>query len=362
MTLLRFELDKTGANPNNAITGETHTLNLTRVRAVAPRYGAFFTQSVQIYDQASGELLTPGIQYRFADTLTVSGLYNREICWLILIIDQNVSNTVSINYQVLGGDYTNNSSAISRLYEQYLNDDRPVDFANIINPPSQWPMATKHPHPLTDVYNFGPLVAAIERLRMAVLLSHAPELDRLVKWVEDLVGDLDYATVDDLQSGIPSNKVITAETLMYCCYHAKEHKYFELKPLEFSKETLIHLIGLRIENYPPGTLFYWTIEDGNTQPLEFTQREGQFTYQGHPINLPIQFTQLPEQLNPYYKLVIRTSPTGLPIVFNNQWLYPYQSPEPMDTTLLTMCEYDLDPLSITGSYRRMVLKTPFYTY
>lgn len=357
---MRFDLDKTGLNPNNLVSGEIHSLKLGKIRAVAPKYGAFYTDSVVVIDQASGAILTKGLQYKFADTAEVSALYNKEICWLILIMDQNVSSTVVINYQVLGGGYVNNSTAIAELYQAYINDDRPVDYANIMNLPSQWP-STRHPHVLNDVYGFGPLVAALERIRMAVVLSHTPELDNLVRWVDSRMKSFDYATPDDLMSGIPNNKVVDLETMMYCCFNNHLGKYAEAKPLVYSSSTNNILIAIRMENYKPGEVFYWRLMHGNTSDSDFEQVTGSYTLTEVTPLINLSFNN-PSLINPHFKLIVSKEVDGTNILFYNKWIYPYTLDNGELPQWLHGCTYMVDELTIEGYFATSIIGKPFTTY
>lgn len=209
----RFEYDKTGVNPDNLVIGEIHTLSTNQIRACAPIYGAFFTESLQVYDHTTDRLLQYGTQYKVVEMLQDATMrIGKEICLLILIIDRNVGNQVRINYQALGGMYQNDASAIVSMYETIAKDNRSVDWINVLNKPLEYPPAL-HLHLLEDIYGFQPLVDAIERVRTAIILSDVPAFEGLADWVKLQLDGLS-GTVNILSNALNAlNTALQAEIL-----------------------------------------------------------------------------------------------------------------------------------------------------
>jgi len=182
-TIYRYGLDPTGLNPDNLVFGELATLSTNQIRGVAPQYGAFFTATLQVYDAQTNNLLTRGSDYECVELLQdATLLYGQEICTVILILNQDVSPTVRINYQVLGGYYQNDATGIINLYETVMMDQRPVDWVNILNKPLEYNPAL-HNHLLADVYGFQAVVTALERVRNAIILTDVPAFEALSDWV-----------------------------------------------------------------------------------------------------------------------------------------------------------------------------------
>lgn len=184
LPLVRYQLDPTGINPDNAVVGEVKTLALTQVRTVAPTYGPFFTESLVIYDNTNNRLLARGVDYQCVELLqTATAKFGKEIAALILIINPTVGGEVRMNYQVLGGLYQNNVDGIVDMYNTFLLDDRPVDWSNVLNKPYTYPPSL-HNHLITDVYGFEPIIVALERIRNAIILSDVPAFEALIEWVK----------------------------------------------------------------------------------------------------------------------------------------------------------------------------------
>lgn len=189
--LIRYELDITGVNPDNLVLNEPHTLSNNNIRAIVPTYGPFYSNSLQLYDVDNNITLVRGVHYQTSELLQEATLqYGKEISSVILIIDLNVSNNINISYQVLGGHFTNDSTAIGRLYELILTDNRNVRWEDILNKPIEYP-PTLHNHLLEDLYGFEPLVAAIERLRNAILLTDVPVFEALLDEIDRRIGPAD---------------------------------------------------------------------------------------------------------------------------------------------------------------------------
>lgn len=208
-TLVRYPLDPTGINPDNLVIGELKTLTLAQVRASAPTYGPFFTESIVIYDNVSNTPLVRGTDFICADLLQEATLrYGKEIAQIILIINPTVSNQLRLNYQVLGGLYQNNAQAIADMYQSVMTDDRPVDWINVLNKPTTYP-STLHNHFLEDIYGFEKVVVALERIRNAIVLSDVPAFEAFLDYVKQQLLNLQQQlnqAIQDLTSELNDHK------------------------------------------------------------------------------------------------------------------------------------------------------------
>lgn len=183
LPIVRYPLDTTGLNLDNLVSDEIHTLSNKPVRAIAPTYGAFYTESLKIFDLQTQRQLVKGTQYLCTELLqTPTELYGKEICYLILIIDPAISNQVLIQYQVLGGLYTRSGDAIINIYETIMRDERPVNWVDVLNKPLGY-APSQHFHDSRDIYGFEYLVTALERIRNAIVSSNVPAYERVMDWL-----------------------------------------------------------------------------------------------------------------------------------------------------------------------------------
>jgi hypothetical protein len=196
--VIRFPLDITGLNPDNFIDGEIHALSNKPVRVVAPTYGAFFTESLKVYDNRTQKLLVRGTQYLCTELLQIpTEMYGKELCYLIVIIDPTITPEVIIQYQALGGLYTRSGDALVNIYNTIMNDERPVNWLDVLNRPLEFP-PTSHLHDIRDVYGFQYLVVALERLRNAVIGSDVPVYESIMDWLTQQITALRNAQQSDL--------------------------------------------------------------------------------------------------------------------------------------------------------------------
>ena len=100
----RYIVDLTGVNPNNRVEGELHSLPNKINRSVAPTYGPYYTESLEVYDATTNNKLTRDIHYKCLDVVGLpTAQSGKEICTILVITNPSVGNIVSINYQALGG-------------------------------------------------------------------------------------------------------------------------------------------------------------------------------------------------------------------------------------------------------------------
>lgn len=191
--LVTLPLDGTGASPNNKVQGEQHTLSGNRVRSIAPAYGAFFADSVVIKDMSNNVPLVrdvdwyPGNLYEAPTSKFGAGIYG-----LIMIINQNVSNTITVDYQALGGEYSLSANAVSQLVNNLAIDARPVAWPDIVRKPSAYP-PSPHLHSAGDLFGFEYMVQSLERLRQTIAFGDQVGMDQLLAYVDSRFNQLALA-------------------------------------------------------------------------------------------------------------------------------------------------------------------------
>lgn len=266
MSASRYALDPSGVNRDNAVVGESHSLSTAQYRAVAPTYGPFFTESVVVYDQINNSPLTKGTDFICVELLQEATLkYGKEIAQLILIVNPNISSDVRISYQTLGGLYENTADAVARYYETLMLDNRPVDYINVLNKPQEFPPSL-HKHLLNEIVGFEPVVASLERIRNALLLTDVPAYELLVDWVKVYVAN---NTGFDLEALLAAAKV------------------YNFNSIRISKTSgrynagAVDTYDIETSNYADNTNVYWTIEHIDTDTNDFASLSGVFSVVGN---------------------------------------------------------------------------------
>lgn len=186
---IRYPLDLTGTSRDNLVLNELHTLKPTRVRAVALQNGAFYTASVVIRDVATARVLVVGQDYEFDNLYQMASEHAKaEVAAIIVITNTEVSNTISVDYQCIGGLYGYSTTAIMQQIEDLQLDNRKVEWGNIYNKPAVYPPA-KHLHDIGDVYGFEYLVQAIQQLRHAIMVGDEGSHENIYRYIEKTIGN-----------------------------------------------------------------------------------------------------------------------------------------------------------------------------
>ena len=307
---IRYPLDKTGKNPNNLVVGELHRLSVREIRSVAPTYGAFYGDSMVVYDAMTGALLERGTQYELAEFLQDASMqYEGGDIWtLVLIKDKNVSHQVRINYQVVGGNFTTDSSKIKELYDAVMMDNRPVDWTNVLDKPILYPPNLHH-QLLNTIYGFEPLVAAIERLGNRITLTDVPAFEYLIDWINQRldefensdfgyhvrdrdnphevsktqvglseVENLPVITQEDIEAEVIVRKYVTYDMLLLALQGLGTNSTYRLKTSATNvNEGRQLFVTVETTGVEDAARLFWTIDHESTSTLDFVVEAGVIT-------------------------------------------------------------------------------------
>lgn len=197
--ILRYSLDLSGNNSNNLVVGEVHALAAVAPnRTIVPEYGAFYTESLVVRLEGSLTNLQPGIDFDYVPThlhQEATHLSGKEVCQLIVIINQALMGNIVIEYQSVGGEFSVSTNALQQLIETLQLDERPVVWGEIIGLPNDFPPSS-HFHPLSDFYGFGNVVDALEGIRQALLASGAPDFTEIYQYLASIVMGKTYPAAE----------------------------------------------------------------------------------------------------------------------------------------------------------------------
>ena len=220
LPIIRYDLDMTGISLNNKVENEQHTLADKIVRALAPKYGAFYTESIVVRDVTNNRFLVKGVDFKCVELAQeASAAFGKEICYLIVITNTTVSSNITVTYQVLGGMYTRSADAISQYYDLIMNDNRSVNWVDVINKPDGY-TPTTHLHDLKDVYGFQYLVDSLERLAKAILMRNVPAMEEITDYITSVDNKLiaynpDWNQADGTKNDFILNKPTSASATKY---------------------------------------------------------------------------------------------------------------------------------------------------
>lgn len=211
----KYPLDLTGANPDNLITDEIHSLSTLDIRVIIPSYGAFYSDSVTIKDAITGLPMVYKKDYIIGEiSQDITLRTNKEVSTSIIITNTSFIGSVLISYRTVGGMYLNVLPIVTSVRDRLLADTRHIDWVDVLNKPDKM-IPTEHAHSLDDFYGFEYLVESLERIRQAIVLSNIPAYEYLLDWIDERLRSLPVASCSDIDRGDPTNKLMTLGTMAY---------------------------------------------------------------------------------------------------------------------------------------------------
>lgn len=201
--LKRYPFDPTGQSTTNLVVGELHHLDaefdLNMPRIIFPRLGAFYNDSLEI--TYNGRRLVLNEDY----LLTFFWQHATYMSGLPVSVAFQITNTkikngdITINYQVVGGEYQDRSEALSELLENFPQNTRNVFWDEVLEKPEAF-IPTRHLHHINDVFGMSRFIDIIDQLRRSLehqsvlkLKSVYSRFLLLKSYVEDNLSDIDAA-------------------------------------------------------------------------------------------------------------------------------------------------------------------------
>lgn len=196
---VKYPLDLTGTAVTNKVADEAHQLNNSIYRVFVPKSGAFFTDSVAVRDAATNRVLVKGVDYYpavlYRQPTRQTG---KEVHQIIVIVDRTCGANILFDAQILGGEYSYSYDAIVQMVQNLDLDNRPVEFEAIIGKPTSW-NPTPHLHDIGDVYGFEYQVAALERVRQAILLGSGASTKAIYDYLKNQIVEINN-TIDVIRN------------------------------------------------------------------------------------------------------------------------------------------------------------------
>lgn len=316
--VIRYPLDPTGVNPNNLVIGELAVLQTRPVRAITPIYGPFFSETVKVWDNSTNVELVKNVDFKTVEILQQACLtFGKEIVTVILIVNQNISNNVRLNYQVLGGLYQwYSGETLNNMYQTVINDNRPINWVNVLNKPYEF-NPTLHKHLLSDVIGWEEVIIAIERLKNAITLSNLPAFEALIDWVNLRIGSSGLTIVSEqsIDDVTPSTGLVTWDRLLYALDKVNFNGMRIVEKYTKVYNGNILPFTLHTTNIPDNTILYWTINNITTSNSDFAAHQGVITVYDNESKFNIQL--MPGVLlenNEKFSLQIRKNSINGPVL------------------------------------------------
>lgn len=188
----RYPLDLTGNSPLNLVSDEQRLLQGDKDRLLTPHGGAFYFDTVSIYDIDNNKPLNKD-QYRpalyFEEPTERS---NRPVYAGIVITDREVSNNVRLTYQTVGGDYSSIAPAIIDAMDDLDLNEREVQWGKILGRPEFLPPES-HLTDIVDIYGWEFLVNLMKKIHTALVVGDGASHDEIFNMLQNRLDKLnDY--------------------------------------------------------------------------------------------------------------------------------------------------------------------------
>lgn len=142
-----YPFDPTGVKASNKVVGEQQVLTAANYRDfhfIVPTYGPFFADGLVVKFRAldnSLRVLNEGVDYNVTHWfISASRACAKPVYGSISFMDLDLTGTVILDYQTLGGDWVQNANSISQILADELHNPRITAFDEVINMPYSFPV------------------------------------------------------------------------------------------------------------------------------------------------------------------------------------------------------------------------------
>lgn len=228
--------DRNGTNPENRIVNERHTItpaNGTNFNFLIPRAAPYFESSMVVRHEASGTVLTKGIDwvpsYKF-EMASNTPPFLQVFGAVSVLTNSYNGGTLVLEYQTLGGAYTLEESDLTTVLANTTIDPRIASWESVTMKPGVY-LPEAHLHNIVDTVGYAELVASVVAFKDAYIAETGRVLQILNTHVQDLNNphetdlaklgierfqDVVLATIDEINSAAPSQlNYVSAAVLKY---------------------------------------------------------------------------------------------------------------------------------------------------
>lgn len=172
---LEYPFDPTGKLASNKITGEQHVLtpiNFRSYQFIVPRWAPFFQVDfkIQFREGESGnqrELIFGKDWYFTHDFISASRACASPINGSFSILDTSLAGVITIEYQTLGGIWTQDEAKIIEIMADQIHNPRRTSWEMVVDLPVVFPVID-HEWNLDDMVGMSEVVEALYRIDDAI--------------------------------------------------------------------------------------------------------------------------------------------------------------------------------------------------
>lgn len=189
--LFRYGLDFTGVNPDNFVSNENHKLSTRRNRAVVPKAGAFFADSLVMIDNHTSRILNRGIDYVFVELNQILSLRTgKDIFGAALVINRSVSPDIKISYNCVGGVHCQSAQTMFDLLEKIPDNSLDFSWYEVDNKPEEF-NPTPHFHPIGEATGFEKICHAVDKIHKSLIYTDLPVFRKIISYMMNIFDEID---------------------------------------------------------------------------------------------------------------------------------------------------------------------------
>lgn len=180
----KFQLDRTGLNPDNLIEDEIHTTIDIATGILIPEFKNFFTESMVVVNHLDEVLVrdTDWVPIEFNSEASL--MVGKEICTAIILLTNLDGNPIKISYQLLGGVDTFSSSNLIAAYVEKVPPNSPIAYEDIFDKPTEFSPVAHHLHDADEMYGMEYVVDQLDRITQAIQSGSYPTLIELIAFID----------------------------------------------------------------------------------------------------------------------------------------------------------------------------------
>lgn len=166
-----YPFDPTGAAESNLIKGEVHTIHPPDYfdhYFVVPFHAPFFRDNLKIIHYPSGKELKDGVDfvlsYKYIDASYQTA---RAIYGAISLYDAELSGTLEITYQTLGGKWAIDENKALQMLTEAIYNPRITSWEQVVDVPGTFPII-EHEHEIDDMVGMSAVVDQLDKIATAI--------------------------------------------------------------------------------------------------------------------------------------------------------------------------------------------------
>lgn len=179
-TVPTYPFDPTGTALSNQVAGEEHILtpmNYQDYYFVVPVYGPFFSDSLIVSHRALDGTVSPlteGVDYYCTHWFVgASRACSKPVYGSISFLDLQLSGTVTLGYQTLGGSWIVDSTQQAQILSDHLHNPRTTAWEQVSGTPVIFPVID-HQWNLTDLVGLSDVLPKLQAIEDAILQNYDP--------------------------------------------------------------------------------------------------------------------------------------------------------------------------------------------